>query len=191
MDIASPSNAICYCVNNQGFDWVAFGISMVGNLIAGIVTGYLVSEWFKKRDIMEKYPEKCIDIVGLAMNLSLLIDSSLMEDVSSKYKDLVEKIQEINRQIVLPKNKYIEDATVIEFVKKIRTKIVEASGATKELEMKLRSKEKKDSFYNFQNNKKYIEDIIEKNKNILKSSSKEMFQVACELKEHIENHYKR
>lgn len=182
MSLASPSE-LYYCVGRQGFDWSGFIINIIVALITGIITGYLVSEYFSRKDAIKEYPEKCIRMCGVAMTFSILANDALRENTSLSYGHLTEKIYESNYLITIPKSKYIKDEFTDQIVEKMRSKIVELSSAATALKTRLKVKTSKDSFY--LQNKEYIENDITKNLEILENSSKQLFDLAVELREHI------
>lgn len=169
IDIATLSEAIAQS-NAPGFDWVNFWGNMGGNIIAGIITGYLVTNYYRKKDDIREYSEKCFRICGIAMNLSTIIDNAIAQNTALGYSSLNEKILELNYLVRIPTSKYIKDEFVHQNVSKMREAICEASLAATILKGRIEIREKKDSFY--YQNKSYHEDIITKNFDILEGDSK-------------------
>lgn len=160
-----------------------FYINMLGNIVAGLLSGWVVTRYYRKRDAVKAYREKQYEIAGCAMNIACRVDDALFENSANGYERIYERISEISKGISDISLEYLKTEKSNEYIKKMRENVAEIETALLTLSHKMHEKEVRSPYY--MQNKKWMDEEITTNKEKLEKNSRELFHTADEFHTYI------
>lgn len=178
--VSTASNAVKAMSVIKSWD---FWINMFGNIVAGWLSGWMVTRYYRKRDIVNAYHEKQASIAQCAISISCYIDDALHKDNAEKYSQIREKILEMSDGITNLKFKYVKTDKSNEYVRRMREDVAEIEMALLILSRKMHEKEVRSPYY--MQHKKWMDEEITINKEKLENNSRELFHTADEFHTYI------
>lgn len=188
VDVASISNAVCNSNVSQSFDLIGFGINMIGNIVAGLISGWVVTIYYRKRDLKEIRHQKRIAAAGAAMQISVAVDTALSDNCHSGYQKLKDKISELSSDISYINFEHEKEDDSNKYINSMKAKMAVIVEANSNLTVRLKEKEFEGEFYKI--NKNYVNECIDSNRTKLENASKELFEIAIDFNEYIQENNK-
>lgn len=178
--VSTASNAVKVMSVITSWD---FCINMLGNIVAGLLSGWVVTRYYRKCDAIKAYREKQYEVAGCAMNITCRVDDALFENSANGYERIHEKISEISKGISNISLEYLKTDESNEYIKRMRGNVAEIEMALLTLSHKMHEKEVRSPYY--MQHKKWMDEEITINKEKLENNSRELFHTADEFHTYI------